>query len=458
MKQIDLPILSTINKAVGPKLAATIAAGVVVAGQFAEYNTSASGVPFSPGILDTIVEFFKSTSLVESIPAPIAALFAFYLRRAGTDTVDTEEHATMDVEEYLDRGRKRKQAMCPHNPDRVTMYADTTMCKDCGKMWDTSDPHPPTEDAPTHKTDGATIEALQLMFSETRNEISNSVTGLEEKLKVVQSQMGAMEKELFKNSERIEAYNTQKAGTGYVDKQIKSLREFVNQVARNSEDSAGADYVDSRIDELEIHLNKRINLLVTQANAKNNDPQIIVDPDDIQSVKQPTIGNRLFNLPVDTNEALEAVYGPPGEDNLVRIELPYEMKLAWDTDATVNSTLCHEMVAERLSNFLIDINEIYSEDEIEKYGLNLFGGVYNYRNMKGSLRMSTHAWGIAMDLNPTGNPYKAPFESTVFGAAELKPLLDAGEANGFLNAGRYMGKDTMHFQAAKFYRGGTVLT
>ncbi len=46
-----------------------------------------------------------------------------------------------------------------------------------------------------------------------------------------------------------------------------------------------------------------------------------------------------------------------GAGYLVKIKLPYPMRIAWDLDSTVNSMMCHKLVAD---NFTAVFNELLS--------------------------------------------------------------------------------------------------
>ena len=132
------------------------------------------------------------------------------------------------------------------------------------------------------------------------------------------------------------------------------------------------------------------------------------------------------------------------------------MKLAWDTDATVNSFMCHERVKDVFEQLFVGIAEIYTMEEIIEYGLDQFGGCLNVREMKGSngKRWSTHSWGIAIDFDPLNNQYKWGNSEARLATEELKPFRDLVNRLGLNMAGEVLGKDWMHIQAAEFVRDG----
>ena len=74
-----------------------------------------------------------------------------------------------------------------------------------------------------------------------------------------------------------------------------------------------------------------------------------------------------------------------------------------------------------------------------------FDGAYNFRAKRGRKgKLSTHCWGIAVDLNrrtnKLGTPGNMPWE-----------IIEAFEGIGFRWGGRWRRKDGMHFQAARGY-------
>ncbi len=144
-----------------------------------------------------------------------------------------------------------------------------------------------------------------------------------------------------------------------------------------------------------------------------------------------------------------AKYGNPcTESNHVRIELPYVMRLAWDTNTVVTKITCHKLVADRLKAIFEDILEHYGYDEIKRLGIDLFGGCFNCRPMRGGTKFSKHAWSIAVDLDPTRNLLKETSKTARFARAEYKAMIDIFYKHGFLSLGRERNFDWMHFETS----------
>lgn len=173
------------------------------------------------------------------------------------------------------------------------------------------------------------------------------------------------------------------------------------------------------------------------------------------------------------------VYGNPGtgqrassswfSDRMVRVPLPYTMKLAWDTKSSVNSILIHDYAVD-IIHILKDIQlnarvivkanltalgkplpttpeiDKLVEEYLTKEGLNLFGGSYNHRLKRGGRTLSAHAFGCAIDLDPARNgmgvtKYRMP-----------EWVIKIFEGYGWTAGARWSGRkcDAMHFQRGVF--------
>jgi len=130
-----------------------------------------------------------------------------------------------------------------------------------------------------------------------------------------------------------------------------------------------------------------------------------------------------------------------GDKNIICIKLPYKLKLAWDHNKHISSIKCHLLVAERFRSVF---------DEILEQGLNskayYFGGCFDFRQKRNGASLSTHAWGIAIDLNPETNRYGT--------SGDMAPeIVEIFKTFGFIWGGDWKGKmcDPMHFQYCDGY-------
>ena len=132
------------------------------------------------------------------------------------------------------------------------------------------------------------------------------------------------------------------------------------------------------------------------------------------------------------------------KNNLILVPVPYKMVLAWDDSEPVKSILIHVKCAGSLAIILHAIlGEYGSQADLHAAGLDLFGGSFSYRRIEGSHRLSTHAWGAAIDIDP---------EHNAMGSHKWRMLQDVVnifDAQGWTWGGRWKNRpDPMHFQAA----------
>lgn len=149
-----------------------------------------------------------------------------------------------------------------------------------------------------------------------------------------------------------------------------------------------------------------------------------------------------------TTKELMVVYGKPQENPnyLVTIELPYPMRLSWDKDIIVTKMRCHKAVAADFLNIFYELLEAYGIIKIQQLGIDLFGGCFNYRKMRGGSDWSRHSWGIAIDLDPERNGLKTKFKKAQFSKPEYKEMFRIFYKYGFLNLGKEENRDVMHFE------------
>jgi len=152
-----------------------------------------------------------------------------------------------------------------------------------------------------------------------------------------------------------------------------------------------------------------------------------------------------------TDAQIISKYGQPGNaDNFTIIPLPYPMRIAWDTKVKVQKMQCHELAAEPFTKVFSQLLTHYGLPELQRLGIDLFGGCVNVRTMRGSkTRWSRHAFGIAIDLDPARNGLKVKKPIAQFSKPEYKPMIDIFYQNGFVSYGIEKDFDWMHFELAK---------
>ena len=149
-----------------------------------------------------------------------------------------------------------------------------------------------------------------------------------------------------------------------------------------------------------------------------------------------------------TQAGVSKFFGAVGA-NQVTLELPYEMRVAWDPKSTVARISCHKLVAPAFKRVFEATLAHYGIDAIRRLRLDLYGGCLNVRKMRGGSSWSMHAWGIAFDIDPAHNALKTKAPAATLSAAAYEPFWGFVEADGLVSLGRARNYDWMHFQAAR---------
>jgi hypothetical protein len=151
-----------------------------------------------------------------------------------------------------------------------------------------------------------------------------------------------------------------------------------------------------------------------------------------------------------TQAGVRQFYGEPGSPACTAglVELAYPMRIAWDKSQIIRRFRCHTKVAEAFTRVFERTHQTYGAD-VSKLGLDLFGGCYNLRQMRGGSAWSMHSWGIAVDLDPERNQLKWGRDRAVFARPEYEPFWQIVESEGLVSLGRAKNFDWMHFQAAR---------
>lgn len=153
--------------------------------------------------------------------------------------------------------------------------------------------------------------------------------------------------------------------------------------------------------------------------------------------------------PMDTEAALRAFYGPPTDAGLVSVPCPWRLVIAWNQRQSTGTIRVHPKVADSLRRVLGRVHAHYGDERIRALRLHLYGGSYNNRPMRGGTRLSTHAWGIAIDWDPERNRLKWGRDRAGLAAPEYDAWWEAWEDEGWVSLGRHRNFDWMHVQAAR---------
>lgn len=142
-------------------------------------------------------------------------------------------------------------------------------------------------------------------------------------------------------------------------------------------------------------------------------------------------------------------FGEPGNPKCTAgIAEVYPMRIAWDKSSIVRRFRCHALVEKPIERIFQQALQHYGQAQLTKLGLDLFGGCYNFRPMRGAKTWSMHAYGIAVDLDPERNQLKWGRDKAVFARPEYVPFWNIVESEGATSLGRARNYDWMHFQFA----------
>ena len=122
------------------------------------------------------------------------------------------------------------------------------------------------------------------------------------------------------------------------------------------------------------------------------------------------------------------------------------MVLSWDRSKKVTKITCHKLLEDQLKKIFTEILEVYGLEKIQALGIDLYGGCFSYRKMRGGNDWSRHSWGVAIDLDPERNQLKENSTTARFAKPEYKPMIDIFYKHGFVSLGVEKNYDWMHFE------------
>ena len=110
-----------------------------------------------------------------------------------------------------------------------------------------------------------------------------------------------------------------------------------------------------------------------------------------------------------------SIFGQPGDPaSLVTVPLPYPLRPSWSPDTELASITCHRFIAVPLTRIFQRTLEHYGMERIRELRLDVYGGCFNNRPIRGGSRPSLHAWGIAIDMDPERNTLYMSAPEAVF--------------------------------------------
>jgi hypothetical protein len=187
---------------------------------------------------------------------------------------------------------------------------------------------------------------------------------------------------------------------------------------------------------------QRINgLTVDGVAGKNTQAKLFVD-----AIDHPELSISDSRWPKQRD--MREFYGKPGA-NHVKIVTAYPMTIAWDKRKKIPGFTVNERCAEEMQNIFRLALDHYGIDEIQRLGLDLYGGCYNNRKMRGGKNLSTHAYACAVDIDPARNRLRWRADRAELAKPAYEAWWEIVESQGAVSLGRAKGYDWMHFQFAR---------
>jgi hypothetical protein len=126
---------------------------------------------------------------------------------------------------------------------------------------------------------------------------------------------------------------------------------------------------------------------------------------------------------------------------LATIDLPFPIPLSWDRTRSATRLRCHRKAASIFRDAFAKLKERGLERHVKS-----FGGCYAFRAKRRNHELSTHCWGLAVDLNPETNALGTAGDMSA-------EVVEVFASLGFEWGGSWTGaaRDPMHFQFCRGY-------
>jgi hypothetical protein len=171
-------------------------------------------------------------------------------------------------------------------------------------------------------------------------------------------------------------------------------------------------------------------------------------PIDRSSKSSDNLPVQSYRWPRQNEDEMNAFYGRPGE-NHTTIDLPYTMKIAWDKRQKINRFTINSKCAESALRCFNRVAATYDVKQRADLGLDLFGGCFNNRLMRGGTQRSTHSWACAIDFSPEENQLRWGRDRARLGQPDAIPFWEIWESEGWVSLGRVKNWDWMHVQCCR---------
>ena len=169
-----------------------------------------------------------------------------------------------------------------------------------------------------------------------------------------------------------------------------------------------------------------------------------------------TTESRILHLPNGLDEII-AKYGNPDTnsdyildpewyaENTNAYKLTQPLRLSWNPNSTVRHIRAHRSVGFAFVQAIDDMVNYKGIEWLRERNYDHYGGCFEFRKMRNYPGLSTHSWGIAIDLVPQlggmgDNPDRYP-----------EFIVDIFKSYGFAWGGDWQYPDAMHFQMCTGY-------